>query len=432
MIRLNVSQHDNIYECFPDIVRTPDGSMVVVYRESMMHAPFPFSRVVVRRSTDDGRRWSERKILLETVGRDEIVEKSRPWLASDAITGYEESRARIKEDWQIGAGINCPRMICLGDGTIFLVADVAKIIDDAGSVIWKNYAWRSTDNGLTWKGPELIKVPDGLVPSLTQLRNGDVLLGLNTPAKDNPFFCRSSDGACTWSEPVFIPCNDKMHMTETNYLELDDGTIIGIARNWITERENRPTGGIKVISNDGGKTWRGPFETWLVGLNGRPKAGLLASGEVCITYRCAIPNEGFAMHVMTQENAKFEELGDRIERRPMPEDIPARIAAETGEVRSQHLTTYYAGRTLFISPERGVYGDCGYSGWVQLPSGEIYIVDYSIDDAPLARIRAYIVSRSDYILFPEGDMPYLHPSWQPFREMSAGMAERQRIKNMKS
>ena len=37
--------------------------------------------------------------------------------------------------------------------------------------------------------------------------------------------------------------------------------------------------------------------------------------------------------------------------------------------------------------------------------GDLFVVDYLRDDAPLAQIRGYHVSRSDIILFPEGDLP---------------------------
>jgi hypothetical protein len=66
---------------------------------------------------------------------------------------------------------------------------------------------------------------------------------------------------------------------------------------------------------------------------------------------------------------------------------------------------------------------------VQLPSDDIFVVDYINDDAPLAQIRGYLVRRSDYILFPEGDLPWRPPSGQPFREMIEGMARRQYEKN---
>ena len=41
MIRLTVSRNDSIYECFPDVGRTPEGTLVCVYRESMGHGPQP-------------------------------------------------------------------------------------------------------------------------------------------------------------------------------------------------------------------------------------------------------------------------------------------------------------------------------------------------------------------------------------------------------
>jgi hypothetical protein len=49
MIRTCISRRDDIYACFPDIARAADGTLVCIYRECMMHAPFPFSRLVVWR-----------------------------------------------------------------------------------------------------------------------------------------------------------------------------------------------------------------------------------------------------------------------------------------------------------------------------------------------------------------------------------------------
>jgi len=89
------------------------------------------------------------------------------------------------------------------------------------------------------------------------------------------------------------------------------------------------------------------------------------------------------------------------------------------------MTHYYPGRTIILDVDRSVHRDNGYSGWAELPSGDIYVVDYINDDAPLAHIRSYLVNRSDIILFPEGDLPWLHPSGQPFGRMARAMAERQ-------
>ncbi|MFH1006849.1 MAG: hypothetical protein V1800_05010 [Candidatus Latescibacterota bacterium] len=134
------------------------------------------------------------------------------------------------------------------------------------------------------------------------------------------------------------------------------------------------------------------------------------------------------MHVMTQEAAKSEDFAAL--HMPLPEDIPARRAWEKGLERPWYMTSYYPGRTLVIDMDRSVHRDAGYSGWVQLPSGELYIVDYINDDAPLAHLRNYRVRRENYMLLPEGDLPWLHPSGQPFRKMTVAMAKRQAQMNL--
>ncbi len=430
MIKLTVSRNDNIYECFPDIAKTPDGTLVCVYRECMWHAPFPFSRLVVRRSFDNGMNWTERRILLECVGDPKAIDEMRDWLPVDAIAGYEETRARLTEKWQVFAGINCSRIIALQDGSVFLISDVYNWDEKAEAIVWNYRTWRSTDNGATWAGGEIAPTPGGIVPSLLQLKNGDILLGCVNNEKENlSLVRRSSDNGATWSEAVVIPHTDDSLPDEVSFVELDDGTIVGFGRNNMAERAHRPSAAAKVISYDGGKTWAGPFDTWLVGCEGRPKAGLLHSGEVCITYRCGMPNEALAMHVMSQDAAKSEDKAAIVERMPTPEDIPAKKASEKGEERPWYMTSYYPGRTVILDMDRSVHRDAGYSGWVQLYNGDIYVVDYINDDAPLAHIRGYIVSRSDIILFPEGDLPWLHPSSQPFRAITQAMTRQQITKN---
>ncbi len=428
MLKQTVSRDDHIYECFPDIAMTPDGVLVCMYRECMMHAPFPFSRLVVRRSLDGGRNWQDKTLLTECVAAAERVDKTRSWLPADALAGYEQSLDRIDEDWRIGASINCPRLICLTDGTLLLIVDFTL---PANGPIRRtaNKALRSTDSGQTWSDLQDLDLEhSGYQPALTELRDGRILLGLDIPDKGGAV-CFSEDGGRHWGPAVFVPNSDAAFCDELSFVELDDGTLVGFGRNRVAEQARRPSAGVKVISRDGGATWSGPHETWLMGLTGRPKAGLLKSGEVCITYRCDMPNENLAMHVMTQDAARFEHLGDLIPRQPGPEDVPALLAQEKGEERPWYMTSYYPGRSFILDCDRSVHRDGGYSGWVQLPDGDILVVDYIHDDAPLAQIRSYLVSRSDYILFPPGDMPWLHPSWQPFRAMTYAMAERQFNRN---
>jgi len=418
MIKSIVSRDDAIYECFPDLAQTPDRTLVCVYRECMFHAPYPFSRIACRRSLDGGRTWLPRQIVEECVADPAQVEGDREWLCENALRGYEESRGRITEDWKIGASINCQRLICLSDGSLLMVADIYS----GGEHPWSLLIYRSSDAGATWTGPEDPGIADVLVPSLTELRDGRILMGASTlsydadgKANETQLVFYSTDQGRTWGEPVAIPSEPGQDFSEGSFVELEDGAIVGFLR------DDKLGRGYKTISEDGGATWQGPFPTQLIGLEGRPKAGLLRSGEVCVTYRLDVPNEMLALHVMTQAAARAEGESAMIPRQPMPEDKPGLRDGEP----PWYMTHYYPGRTVVLDMDRSVHRDGGYSGWVELDSGDIYVVDYINDDAPLAHLRSYLVSRSDIMLYPPGDLPWLHPSWQPFLRMSRAMAARQ-------
>ena len=292
--------------------------------------------------------WSEREILIDCVARPENVAANRSWLEPDAIAGYEESRARVREPWQVGASLNCPRIVCLRDGTLLLFGDFTVAHADGRSEATA-LLWRSRDHGATWGGPERLNVAQpGYQPAPTELRDGRLLLGQDIPGK-GPAACFSVDQGKSWSGLTFLPVTAEDQICEVSFVELDDGALVGFGRNLTREQRQVPSTALKVISRDGGRTWSGPFQTWLMGCEGRPKAGLLRSGEVCITYRCDMPNELLAMHLMTQPAAASEAMGQLVERKPLPEDVPGEEARSRGEARPWYMTSYYPGRTIILA-----------------------------------------------------------------------------------
>ena len=44
--------------------------------------------------------------------------------------------------------------------------------------------------------------------------------------------------------------------------------------------------------------------------------------------------------------------------------------------------------------------DTGYSGWVQFDDGEIYVVNYIVDDAPNGQIRGYALRLEEFTVTP--------------------------------
>ena len=86
------------------------------------------------------------------------------------------------------------------------------------------------------------------------------------------------------------------------------------------------------------------------------------------------------------------------------------LHVETGAIAGdpdcvQNADKYTGGhRYFFIDHDRSAHGDGAYSGWLQLPSGDLFVVQYIKDDSPMAHIRSYQISRSDWIICPEGDV----------------------------
>jgi len=389
---ITVSRDDSVYECFADVAQA-GGILVCTYRESMEHRPVPFSRVVVRRSEDGGYTWRPKQILIE----------------KNAEAGE--------------GGLNCSRILGCSDGTLLLVVDFLpahrRVGDGGPSVPFpvQNLLFRSSDAGRTWHGPEETGISDGIVPSIKELSNGDLLIGVTKQERvvrdgsghlrEDQIVYRSSDGGKSWEGPAVVPSRPELDLNEGDFVELDDGTIVLYMR-----EDTEGLTGWKSVSTDGGRTWGEPFRSQMYSCQGRPSAGRLRSGEIVVTYRFRSGiSRCLALYVESAEQAVSPE--------------PVRS--------NEYMADYYQNRFGFIDIDRGVSADSGYSGWVQLSNGDLFVVNYITDDAPQAQIRGYIVGREDWFLFPEGAMPWLSAGYtsRQYIDMAADWARDQQAKNVK-
>ncbi len=391
MQKITVSRNDDIYEAFADVARAADGTLVCTYRESMCHSQRPFSRVVVRRSGDRGLTWGPRQVICECTREETAAGKGR---------------------------YNCSRIAACADGTLLLV------VDELHVQAWEEYLepapcrnllFRSRDAGLTWEGPEDTGITAGIVPSIKELANGDLLIGVTEQFEgDDPgrgfseaqTVYRSGDGGATWEGPARVPnppgltvSGEKWRLNEGDFAEMDDGRVVLYMR-----EDGERLSAWKSLSEDGGRTWSEPLRSQIPYCHGRPSVGRLRSGEVAVTYRMSIGRStSLALYVESAAEA-------------------VRGLPGAGARDMEDYTSTAEARFAVLDNDRSAWADSGYSGWVQLDSGDLYVVNYVNDDAPRAFVRGYLVGREDWYLFPEGrilaELPY---DWEG--EYVAGMQD---------
>ena len=51
-----------------------------------------------------------------------------------------------------------------------------------------------------------------------------------------------------------------------------------------------------------------------------------------------------------------------------------------------------------IDFDRSHVSDSGYTGWVQFDDGEIYVVNYIVDDSPKAFIKGYSFRAEEFLI----------------------------------
>ena len=390
MQTITVSRDDNIYEAFADIAQTPDGTLVCTYRESMCHSSRPWSKVIVRRSFDRGLTWGPRQVVIE----------------------------RNREQSEAGEGrLNCSRITACADGSLLLIVDLLRretFAEYLEPEMCMNLLFHSHDRGATWEGPEETGITEGIVPSIKELSDGRLIVGVTEQwpgTRGEEDFVEeqtayvSDDKGKTWGGPFKIPNPAEPAMNgapwrlnEGDFVELDDGTLVCYIR-----EDGERICGWKSLSHDGGRTWSVPVRTPMMQCLGRPSAGRLRSGEIAVTYRIACGlSTSLCLYVETPAEA-LKGLAGAIE----------------SEAREDYRAAAEA-RFAVLDNDRSVSPDSGYSGWVQLDDGDLYVVNYVTDDAPRAQIRGYKVGREDWYLYPEGAIDYNPPFERAGKYYEAG------------
>ena len=362
MQRYTISRDDRYHEAWPSICIAADGHLVCSYSEADRHGGGALPSAIVRISEDGGVTWCE-PIVVETL-------MDRP------DDGY----------------IMCRSIIKLLDDSLLLAVDWNKTESIAGEserwyahrglpINWsydsisghnaETWLYRSVDSGRTWSGPE--KTGCLCVSSnVMQISDGTIFLS-GAPFRcaglgDDQVLYRSTDNGHSWSDAIGVVAGP--YTTAEGYLvEMPEGELV----TYIRSDDNPSRVGMKAISTDGGLSWDGPYAAGYWPISGRINTGTLSSGEILVTHRVGgfYPQNWFGYFLET------------------PETALARIP-NTAAVRVNPPALTWG----MIDNDTSRFADHGYGDWVELPGGDIYVVNYIVDDAPEDRpqIRGYRIS----------------------------------------
>ena len=339
--KFTVSRDDSIYEAWPDVALTRSTRLVCAFTECIHHLDRTYSRIMVADSVDRGRTWSAKRPVTEAT--------------------------RGSTNW------NGPRIVRLNDERLVVIVEK---VSGNGRRRGRTHLVFSEDDGATWGEP--VATPAiGIVPDkLLEMAGGRWLLSSHEEEAGFGYLVQrlwySDDQGVSWSEPVVVGRQEGLNLCEASILPVDDVLVAFMRENSML---GRPC--YKAISRDSGASWGEPIGFPLPGCH-RPVAGWLREGPVLITYRL---HQGGKYGWGKRTQNFFVAIADR-------ESVLAPSYTEANT------------RIMPLDYDRSPVSDTGYSGWVQFDDGEIYIVNYIVDDAPNGQIRGYSLRLEDFTLTP--------------------------------
>jgi len=330
-----VARNNKIWQGHPDVALF-QGKLFVSYRASDRHL---------------------------TQGKTEIHITSTKDTVPYAWLGYLEFKdpavvAKTKDRY------NCPRLTVIGE-YLYLICDE---VDASENYIHAEndekktriMMWKTLD-GDEWEGPIRTNIY-GIVPDkIIRTRNGYLIAthtGKGRRLVQNVWYNEDLVKATAWKQ--FRLC----HHRELNLCE---ASIVNVGKKYMClMRENSGMGlPAYVCESKDGLVWDNLCPTRMFGCH-RPVCGMLSNGKILTTYREA--SHSFKRGYWAKNT--FACLSN-------PDDLVQSII-------------------LPLDHDRSAHSDGGYTGWVELPDGAIFIVNYIVNHAVNPYICWYVIRQEEF------------------------------------
>lgn len=318
-VLFNMGDYDSQYWRIPALVTAADNSLVAVVDKrgsSLGDLPNMIS-IMSRRSTDNGKNWSEPVVVAQggngkTYGDPAVVLDKKTgnlicmFVGDQGLwnaTPYNRQGIYVSKSTDNGVSWSEPVAItdqvyanhsswyagfagsghglCLKDGRLMFVLAIRAT--SATGVPLHNYAIYSDDGGDNWTLSTNAATTAGDEAKVVELENGDILMSIRNPSKGNRIFCKSTDRGQTWGKAYFETelkdpaCNGDIIRYSYSTDEGSEGKsrLLHSLPESTTTRENVTI----YLSEDDGETW--PIKKRLVdGYSAYSSLTVLSDGTI--------------------------------------------------------------------------------------------------------------------------------------------------------
>jgi len=315
---------DSVYSSFPDLIRTPDGELMAIFRMGDAHHPKESLLILAR--SNDGKSWTQ-EIFAQATLLDH---------------GYV---------------FNCPRINFVQNRYV-IICDTKDSIYER-QCKWAIFAWWSED-GKVWRGPQDLKVA-GTVPDKIVVTKNSLIMGYHVceiikrqvtgsgiRKRFIQMMAESFDQGETWNDRTTIITHSKYNFCEGSIVQITDNRMLCYLR----DNKGVSLRSHIVLSVDGGRTWGKPKKLSFCGhrIVAQVKKYEPYAGAIIGTFRNTA-NRTLSIFIHNPKSNKFQVLP---------------IDTETH-------------KSLF---------NYGYSGWAENPKdGSLQVIYYIQRDNPNPQIN---------------------------------------------